>query len=339
MQKASLIGHIIEVYSECANNSAIPADAVLRRFFLNRKYLGAGHRRQIASAYFNAIKNFLLLEAIAQDAYPSGIHKPELIIAAYFIVFEQAGAKDMQEYIKSLTNSFRHEYPFGIFQTMEDRDREERRLRSLSIDERLSILHSFPLWFIKEITKEYRDNAESILATLNKEAPTVLRVNTTIISREQLRKELSDQGIETELSVISPYGLILHKRINVWDLLSFKRGAFEVQDEASQLVVPFTDIHLNRIKILDACAGAGGKTLHFSSLLENQGEIFSTDVDPRKLDELKKRVVRSKAQNIRIVYPDQYEKILSEKSEWFDIVLLDVPCSGTGTLRRNPGIK
>ena len=68
MQKASLIGHIIEVYSEFANNSAIPADAVLRRFFLNRKYLGAGDRRQIASAYFNAIKNFLRLEAIAQDA-------------------------------------------------------------------------------------------------------------------------------------------------------------------------------------------------------------------------------------------------------------------------------
>jgi 16S rRNA (cytosine967-C5)-methyltransferase len=339
MQKASLIGHIIEVYSEFANNSAIPADAVLRRFFLSRKYLGAGDRRQIASAYFNTIKNFLRLEAIAQDAYPSGIHKPELIIAAYFIVFEQAAAIEMQEYIKSLTNSFKHEYPFGIFEAMEDRDREEKRLRSLSGDERLSILHSFPLWFIKEITKEYKDNAESILATLNQEGPTVLRVNTTLISREELRKELSQQGVETELSALSEYALILHKRINIWELPSFKRGAFEIQDEASQLVAPFADIHSKRIKILDACAGAGGKTLHFSSLLENQGEIFSTDVDPRKLDELKKRVVRSKAQNVRIVYPDHYEKILGEKTEWFDIVLLDVPCSGTGTLRRNPSIK
>ncbi|MFI5264218.1 MAG: RsmB/NOP family class I SAM-dependent RNA methyltransferase, partial [Candidatus Kapaibacterium sp.] len=101
----------------------------------------------------------------------------------------------------------------------------------------------------------------------------------------------------------------------------------------------FAGIHSNRIKILDACAGAGGKTLHFSSLLGNHGEIFATDIDERKLDELKKRVVRSHAQNIRIVPPEKYEKILKDKTGFFDIVLLDVPCSGTGTLRRNPSIK
>src|SRR5690349_12182429 len=88
MHKGSLFGHIIEAYSEFAKNSAVPADAVLRRFFMNRKYLGAGDRRAIASAYFGAIKNFLRLEAIAQDAHPSDIHKSELIIAGYFIVFE-----------------------------------------------------------------------------------------------------------------------------------------------------------------------------------------------------------------------------------------------------------
>jgi 16S rRNA (cytosine967-C5)-methyltransferase len=339
MQKSSLIGHIIEVYSEFAGNSNIPADAVLRRFFLNRKYLGAGDRRQIASAYFGAIKNFLRLEAIAQDAFPSEIHKPELIIAAYFIVFESESAKDVQQYINNLSNEFQQEYPLEIFQEMADREREEMRLRGLPDNERLSIQQSFPLWFIDEIDKEYKDESESLLVSLNGEAPTVLRVNTTITNRDELRKELAEQGIESKLSKISEYGLILQKRINIWDLPSFKRGAFEIQDEASQLVAPFADIHSKRVKILDACAGAGGKTLHFSTLLENQGEIFATDVDPRKLEELKKRVVRSKAQNVRIVHPDQYEKILGDKSDWFDIVLLDVPCSGTGTLRRNPSIK
>ena len=174
---------------------------------------------------------------------------------------------------------------------------------------------------------------------MNSEAPTVLRVNTLVTTRDELRKELAENGIETELSKVSEYALLLHKRLNVWDLPSFKHGAFEIQDEASQLVAPFADIHSKRIKILDACAGAGGKTLHLSSILENQGEIFATDVDPRKLEELKKRVVRSHSQNVRIVYPDKYDQQIRTKSNWFDIVLLDVPCSGTGTLRRNPSIK
>jgi len=339
MQKTSLIGHIIEVYSEFANNSAIPADAVLRRFFLNRKYLGAGDRRQVASAYFGAIKNYLRLEVIAQDASPSEIHKPELIIAAYFIVFDHASAKDMQQFIKGLPNEFKYDYHLEVFEMMADREREEQRLYLLSKSERLSIFQSFPAWFVREIDDEYGDDAEALLSALNGEASTVLRVNTTVTTRDKLRKEILEQGVESELSQISEYGLILRKRINVWDLAAFKRGAFEIQDEASQLVAPFADIHSKRIKILDACAGAGGKTLHLSALLENQGEIFSTDVDPRKLEELKKRVVRSKAQNVRIVHPDQYEKILGDKPGWFDIVLLDVPCSGTGTLRRNPSIK
>lgn len=340
MQKSSLIGHTIEAYSEFANNSAIPADAVLRRFFLNRKYLGSKDRRVIATTYFGAIKNFLRLEAIGQDAFATDVHRPELIIAAYVILFENEKPEEMRLILTELSNEFNNDYPRQAFEAMADRSREEFRLQTLPIEDRLSILHSFPLWFVKEISKEYEaDLVEPILKSLNAEAPTVLRVNTTMITREDLQNELTEQGVETELSTISEDALLLHKRINIWDLAAFKRGAFEVQDEGSQLVAPFADIHSNRIKILDACAGAGGKTLHFSSLLKNQGEIFATDPDRNKLEELKKRVVRSNSQNIRIVHPDKYDSQISNKLNWFDIVLLDVPCSGTGTLRRNPSIK
>jgi 16S rRNA (cytosine967-C5)-methyltransferase len=340
MQKSSLIGHTIEAYSEFANNSAIPADAVLRRFFLNRKYLGSKDRRIIATAYFGAIKNFLRLEAIAQDAFATDVHRPELIIAAYFILFENEKPDEMRLILTELSNDFNNDYPRQAFEAMADRSREEFRLQGLPIEERLSVLHSFPSWFVKEIAKEYEANlVEEILKSLNAEAPTVLRANITIVTRDALQKELAEQSIESEISNISEDALVLQKRINIWDLAAFKRGAFEVQDEGSQLVAPFAGIHSNRIKILDACAGAGGKSLHFSSLLKNQGEIFATDVDPNKLDELKKRVVRSNSQNIRIVHPDKYESQISNKLNWFDVVLLDVPCSGTGTLRRNPSIK
>src|SRR5207237_4955504 len=115
---------------------------------------------------------------------------------------------------------------------------------------------------------------------------TILRVNTLVSNRQTLRTELASHGIESELSKISPDGLILKKRMNVWDLKAFKDGWFEVQDEASQHVAPLADIDSKRIKILDACAGSGGKTLHLAALLENHGEIFATVIDSRKLKEL-----------------------------------------------------
>src|SRR6185436_940463 len=111
MQKTSLIGHIIEAYSEFAENSGVPADVVLRRFFFNRKYLGSGDRRAIASAYYGAIKNFLRLEAIAHAAFESEEHFPEIVIAAYYIVFENEPARDIATHLANLSNSFKKKYP------------------------------------------------------------------------------------------------------------------------------------------------------------------------------------------------------------------------------------
>jgi 16S rRNA (cytosine967-C5)-methyltransferase len=176
---------------------------------------------------------------------------------------------------------------------------------------------------------------------MNDEAPTVLRANTLVVAnREELAEELKKEECETSFSHIAQNALILPKRINVMGLESFRRGAFEMQDESSQLVAPFSKITKSLVRVLDACAGAGGKTLHLAALLRNRGEIYATDVDPWKLEELKKRVRRSTAQNVRIVKPDERERMLGpEKKHWFDVVLLDVPCTGTGTLRRNPSIK
>ncbi|MEI8133455.1 MAG: methyltransferase domain-containing protein [bacterium] len=339
MQQSSLIGHVIEVYSEFANNSIVPADIVMRRFFVNRKYLGAGDRRNISSAYYGTIKNFLRLEAIAKDGFQSDEHRAELVVAAYFIRFEHVTADAMQSLLRTLPIERAYDYPLSVFMTMADENRETNRLQSLGKIERLSVLYSAPIWFVEELIQAHSENIESVLQSLNEEAPTVLRCNTLLQSRDELRAELTAQGIVTALSTISDSALILEKRINVAEVAAFKRGEFEIQDEASQLVAPTADIHSKKIKVLDACAGAGGKTLHLAALMNNQGEIFATDVDGRKLEELRKRVVRSKAQNVRIIPPEKYEENIGAKLGWFDLILLDVPCSGTGTIRRNPSIK
>lgn len=333
MQLSSLFGHAIEVYSEFRDNPAIPADAVIRRFFLERKYLGAKDRRFIADTYFGTIKNWRRLEAIVQDCF--GEIAAQSTIAAFAIVFRGESVENIREaFVK-------FQLPTDSLARLADRDRETMRLGELPIEERLGILYSFPTWFVTRLSEEYgSEKVEAVLTSLNGEAPTSIRANTTLTSREELQTEFENVGIETTPSEIAPDALILAKRVNVFGLPEFQRGAFEVQDEASQLIAPFANIRKTAIKALDACAGAGGKTLHLSALMKNHGEIFATDPDPRKLDALKQRSRRSGAQNIRIVMPEQKERMLGpDKIEWFNLVLLDAPCTGTGTLRRNPGIK
>jgi 16S rRNA (cytosine967-C5)-methyltransferase len=345
MRLSSIAGHVTEVFSIFRINPAIPADAILRRFFVERKYLGAKDRRSIAEYYYAIIKNHRRLEARVVDAFPDeqvADGNPDVPIfeaqmVATLLLMRGIDSVEVQATFADIDLPF----PLTNMERLGDDELERERLEKLSLIERLAILYSFPTWFAVHIGAEYgMDAVEPILASLNQEAPLSLRANTLLTTREILQEELRQEGFEGSFSMIAPDALTIGRRISALSLESFRRGLFEVQDEASQLVVPFAQIRKTAIKALDACAGAGGKTLHLSALMKNHGEIYATDVEARKLEELKVRSRRSSAQNIRIVVPVQKEKMLGEdKTEWFDLVLLDVPCTGTGTLRRNPGIK
>jgi 16S rRNA (cytosine967-C5)-methyltransferase len=158
----------------------------------------------------------------------------------------------------------------------------------------------------------------------------------TTVERCQL--ELSKQGVETTKTVLSPFGLNLSKRINVFSLSVFRDGWFEVQDEGSQLL-PFMIDPKPNTKLLDVCAGAGGKTLEFAALMKNRGEIFATDINSFRLEELRKRSKRAGVQNVRVQEIQEIEYLAEQYSHFFEIVFVDAPCSGLGTIRRNPGMK
>ncbi|MGD0038262.1 MAG: RsmB/NOP family class I SAM-dependent RNA methyltransferase, partial [Bacteroidota bacterium] len=179
---------------------------------------------------------------------------------------------------------------------------------------------------------------EKICASLNGQAPITLRVNTLKTTVEQCQAELSKQGVETTKTLLSPFGLNLAKRINVFSLPIFRDGWFEVQDEGSQVLPLLIDPKPNA-KLLDVCAGAGGKTLEFAALMKNRGEIFATDINSYRLEELRKRTKRAGAQNVRIQEIQAIEDLIEQYSDFFDIVFVDAPCSGLGTVRRNPGMK
>jgi 16S rRNA (cytosine967-C5)-methyltransferase len=172
---------------------------------------------------------------------------------------------------------------------------------------------------------------------LNQQADVILRVNTLKTTKEKLQTELFDLDIETEFIKGYPNALKLKERANVFQTEAFKNGFFEVQDASSQLVAEFLNVKPG-MRVVDTCAGAGGKTLHLASLMENKGQIIALDIYSNKLNELKRRAKRDGAHNIEPRHIDS-TKVIKKLYDKADRVLIDAPCSGLGVLRRNPDAK
>lgn len=171
---------------------------------------------------------------------------------------------------------------------------------------------------------------------LNTLAPVVLRANTLKISAQQLKSVLEDEGVEVNLLKNYPDALVLSERVNVFSTKAFSNGFFEVQDASSQKVAPFLQV-VSGMRVVDTCAGAGGKTLHLASLMKNKGQIIAMDIYENKLQELKRRARRNEVFNIETKVIDS--KQLKRMQNTADRVLIDAPCSGLGVLRRNPDAK
>ena len=175
------------------------------------------------------------------------------------------------------------------------------------------------------------------LAALNKQAEVILRTNTLNITKKELQKILSEESIFTEFIPNHEDALRLIERANVFRTEAFQNGYFEVQDASSQLVAEYLDVKPG-MKVVDTCAGAGGKTLHLASFMKNKGQIIAMDIYESKLRKLKVRARRNKVHNIdtRVIDSTKPIKKLYGKA---DRVLIDAPCSGLGVLRRNPDSK
>ena len=197
---------------------------------------------------------------------------------------------------------------------------------------------SIPDWMdelgVKELGEEIWTKE---LAAQNQQAKVILRVNLLKTTKEKLRAILMDLNIVTEFNKDYPDALILTERANVFLTDAFRDGLFEVQDASSQLVAYFLDVKPG-MRVVDTCAGAGGKTLHLASLMENKGQLIAMDLYESKLKQLKIRAKRNGAFNIepRVIEGTKTIKKLHEKA---DRVLIDAPCSGLGVLKRNPDSK
>jgi 16S rRNA (cytosine967-C5)-methyltransferase len=197
---------------------------------------------------------------------------------------------------------------------------------------RIALASSLPDWLAARFVADWGDEAEPLAAALNERAPMTIRANTLVTTRDALAQELAAEKLETHAGKWIDTALVVDSRTNLFATKPFTRGAFEAQDEGSQLLAELAMPAAPKPLVVDYCAGAGGKTLALAARLGNRGRIVASDIDAGKLEELRRRARRAQVSNTRAVGIVELDELAGKA----DVVLVDAPCSGVGALRRNP---
>jgi 16S rRNA (cytosine967-C5)-methyltransferase len=317
-----------------AQKESIPADRFLSRYFFHhRKKTGARDRRFLSETIFSAFRHKSFLEAWLESG--RGFAQPSPEGAERDVLFcSLAAAKEHLIGKEFFDGTGLLE---GVYEALQDQILPEG-CAGLPEDEKHALLYSFPLWLVKRWRERYgAEKAEKLCSCFLSRPRPILRTNTLKTTREKLIGALCRMGVKAEAAPRSPFGVILRERRNVLDSPAFRDGWFELQDEGSQLVCLKMDAKPGET-VWDVCAGGGGKSLMLAAMMENKGRIVATDLRGYKLDELKKRAKRAGAFNIFPVNLDRMSE-LAVARKGFDRILVDAPCSGTGTMGRNPDAK
>ena len=292
-----------------------PADSVVSRFFRDHRSLGPRERATLAETTYNVLRKKLLFEHFA----PSGSGSRERRLAIL-------GFDGPRDFLKSALT-----------------DQEKNWLDQcdgIVADDLLDRhQHNLPEWLVQPLKAQVGTEFMALAQSLNQPAPLDLRVNDFKEKRAVVQKELAKAAIKSVATPYSPWGLRIEGKPALTKMELFIRGAVEVQDEGSQLLAMLLDAKRGEM-VVDFCAGAGGKTLAIGATMRSTGRLYAFDTAAHRLDALKPRLARSGLSNVHpaaIAHErDERVKRLAGK---IDRVLVDAPCSGLGTLRRNPDLK
>lgn len=309
-----LIAELLETLA----GGRVPADRAIQAAFRERPKMGSGDRGLVAETTYHLLRHRRRLAWIA------GSDKPEDLVACALLDLGLADAQALSE----------------LGYTGKPSTLAVRVTTGLAPDSPAALHASLPDWLMDRLLAQFgEEEAMRLAESLNHPASVDLRVNTLKATREALAAELAEAGHPCIPTPYSPEGLRMESRRPLFSLPAFREGRFEVQDEGSQLVSRLLDPKPGE-RTLDLCAGAGGKTLHLATLMQGRGAITACDVSPKRLSQLAPRLARTGLANVRTLpIRDENDARLKRLRGSFDRVLVDAPCSGTGTLRRNPDIK
>ena len=291
------------------------ADKVLERLLKAHKKWGSADRQVVSEIFYDIVRWKKRLEYyMGEGTKPSNIYN--LILA--YLLWKKVKYKKFDEFDGIKTGGILSKLDKKTFPTK-------------------AIEHSVPDWLAGLFEKELGAKWEKEMFALNEQAPVILRANSLKISAENLVEILKEEGVNSFVLRGYPDAVQLEEKKNVFLTSAFKEGFFEVQDASSQKIAELLDVK-EGMRVVDACAGAGGKTLHIAALMKNKGQIIALDIYEWKLAELKRRAKRAGAFNIETRFIED-NKVIKRLHNTADRLLIDAPCSGLGVLKRNPDSK
>ncbi len=325
-----LLGQILDSWLTAKR---IPADKAMDNYFKSHRFIGSKDRAYIGELVYWCLRNKASLEWWLAVKLESPIHARAMVLTALML---------RKEFTVDELNAISQDSKHALAKLTEPEMVRCQQLYKENIFHRDMPKHvrlNYPEWLESDLQESFGSQFEPELLALNEQASTDLRVNTLKATREQLQKQLQEEGFEAELTPLSPVGLRLKKRAPIFTSPAFKLGHFEVQDEGSQVVASLVDAKPG-MKVIDFCAGAGGKTLAIAAQMKNKGRILAWDTSQKRLDQMNQRLKRAGVDNVqKHVIASEHDAFIKRHKSSADVVLVDAPCSGTGTWRRNPDLK
>jgi 16S rRNA (cytosine967-C5)-methyltransferase len=309
-----------------------PADDAAADYFRRRRYIGAKDRASIATYVYAVLRHRAALDWWLHK-HPVEIGPRTRVLASLELI-EGLHLEDIARCCDG--DRFR---PSRL-----SRD-EERLLRALAghtlrhPEMPRAVANDLPEWLEPYLERVFGKGLEREMTALNGPAPTDLRVNLLKVDRGTARRTLAAEGAAVEPTPYSPIGLRLRRRVPLGNLAAFKQGLVEVQDESSQIAALLADARPG-MRVVDFCAGAGGKTLALAAGMANRGKVVACEVSSWRLERAARRLRRAGVTNVeRRALTGERDKWVKRHADSFDRVFVDVPCLGTGTWRRNPDAK
>lgn len=325
MKGNSLVGHAAEAL-RIVWKSPQPADQIVSEYFRSKKYIGSGERRFLSELVFAALRCHSLAASVDENVITGtlALSLSHLIPIDLESSLRRAAGADTDDFIATLPKL-----------TAEQLDTMHLGADKLACTQQ---------WLIDETQRRWPNNAVgddasnsdalNVWKAMLAPAPLCLRVNARRATREQVMTGLRAEGVECEAGKNAPMAIIVHQRVNLLQHPLVQSGVVDIQDEGSQLISLACEAQQG-MRILDACAGAGGKSMHLADIINDQGEIIARDIEPMRL---KETVTRARRAGLRSVIAefDTHRGAAKHRADTFDIVLIDAPCSGMGTVRRIP---
>lgn len=337
MKPSARIQSAIEVLESLQNTwetkRHAPMDALLNDYFKARRYIGSKDRGSIAELVYYVLRNGGGLEwhveKTGRAANPRRVVMTALYLGRNLSTDEVSELFSEEKYAPSrLTDA-----ETGMLERLEGKSLTDENMPAPA-------RHNFPDWMIGRLKDAFGDELPEAMEALNEQAPVDLRMNALKCpSVGDLIHALDKEGHIGTATPHSPIGVRLKKRIAAFNTQAFQDGWFEMQDEGSQVVAQLVDAQAGD-KVIDFCAGAGGKTLAIAATMKNKGRILAWDTSETRLKQMPKRLARAGVSNVQIhTIKDESDAFIKRHKGSADWVIVDAPCSGSGTWRRNPDLK